>query len=179
MIWTPDKSIELPQHSRLARRFGLRWPPRWGKGTTWVKNCNCCSGSSSPAPQCCGFSVGQVLNYSISSTCAAINGSTGSATATSNANGLNWFTNFTAGGISWHIALTCFESGVNKGKWGTQLTSNAGTGPCVGCDPINPNTIATLVSCSPFNLNGTSSGIFCNALCTCVNADTTTITWTL
>lgn len=56
MILLSKRTWELEKSQRISRWLGKAWPPRWGKGTTWVNNCNCCSPFSCSAGSCsnCG-----------------------------------------------------------------------------------------------------------------------------
>ncbi len=139
---------EYDDDRAISRHIKPRWwPPRWGKGVTWVKDCGCCSSASSSVSgiaSCCpGMPTVVHVTFSNTGACACLDGQTFALTY---AGGI-WFSPSIGCGHNVQISMAC----------GAACGGGPGTG-CLGfCMAIN-------------DLSGNScnwSTKFPNAGCTC------------
>lgn len=175
-LWTPLKRLILPGERGQCATCGKSLREDWRDERDWQRVwrdrpgmlglCTC-------STLCCGFANTQVLHWSISSTCADLNGATGTATGVKSGATWNFLANFAgnSGLWAWQIQLICNNS----------VFSTCGIGDVSGCSCVNVSCTTTS-RCSPFQVQ-CSCTISCPHPGTCnpgvCNGTTFTLTWTL
>lgn len=155
----------------LSRWLGLPWPPQWGKGTSFVRNCQCCSAPSSPpsAPiACCGLGTSNLHATASGPAATTHNFTGGNATVVLTRAFGGWSGLFTdsVSHATFPVHFECDKPCVTVGNTCTDgfcytffFENQAGT---CGLDPVDfcsngttfsPSVAATIVvQCVPFSI---------------------------